>query len=349
MARQPPLRTRSVATPVVDAPSIDGRFAQLSAQFDVLKAQVRQAQQLSSLGTAAAMIAHEVNNLLTPILSYADYALQADDVALAKKALTVTARNTRMLIAMSERLLELGAAKPQQRESVGVRQAVEDALASMCRDLSKDGISFEMNIDDSLTVFADPLQLRQVLFNLFLNAREAMAPNHSGRLTVSAYQSRDRKGAGGASHGATEPQSHEGLGTTRHVGTKPRSHEGVGCASPADQSRERKRPDSLPPYQGGTEGGSQSPDHQITQSPNHPDMVVIEIRNTGPPIPPELLPHIFEPFQTNKPVRRDGKSRCGGLGLALVRDLIEENDGTIRAVSDDTGTTFAITLQPAPL
>jgi signal transduction histidine kinase len=312
MTRQPPLRSRSVETPVMDAPSIDDRFAQLSAQFDVLKAQVRQAQQLSSLGTAAAMIAHEVNNLLTPILSYADYALQTDDVALAKKALTVTARNTRMLIAMSERLLELGAAKPQQRESVGVRQAVEDALASMCRDPSKDGISFEMNIGDSLTVFADPLQLRQVLFNLFLNAREAMVPNHSGRLTVSAYQNRDRKGAG-------------------------------------NHSRERERPDCLPPSQGGTQGGPQSPNHQITQSPNHPDMVVLEIRNTGPPIPPELLPHIFEPFQTNKPVRRDGKSRCGGLGLALVRDLIEENDGTIRVISDETGTTFAITLQPAPL
>ena len=76
MVRQPPHRSHSIETPVAHAPSIDDRFAQLSAQFDVLKAQVRQAQQLSSLGTAAAMIAHEVNNLLTPILSYSDYALQ---------------------------------------------------------------------------------------------------------------------------------------------------------------------------------------------------------------------------------------------------------------------------------
>ncbi|MDO8631503.1 MAG: ATP-binding protein [Phycisphaerales bacterium] len=305
MARQPPLRSRSVETPVADALSIDDRFAQLSAQFDVLKAQVRQAQQLSSLGTAAAMIAHEVNNLLTPILSYADYALATDDAPLAKKALTVTARNTRMLIAMSERILELGAAKPQRRESVGVRQAVEEALASLCRDLFKDGITFEMKVDETLTVFADPLQLRQVLFNLFLNAREAMAPNHSGRLTVSAYQSRDRKGAGG---GEVRSEKLEERSTTASIDNRSR------------------------PTASGTI-----------------DKVVIEIRNTGPPIPPELLPHIFEPFQTTKPVRRDGKSRCGGLGLALVRDLIEENDGTISVASDETGTTFAITLPPTPV
>jgi len=322
MVRQPPLRTRPVESRVKANPTIEDRFIQLSAQFDVLKAQVRQAQQLSNLGTAAAMIAHEVNNLLTPILSYADYALQCDDAQLAKKALTVTARNTRMLIAMSERVLELGAAKPQKRESVAVRQAVEDALASLCRDLSKDGISFELAIDESLTVFADPLQLRQVLFNLFLNAREAMAPNHSGRLSVSAYLGRERE-------------------------------------RPEDQSRERKRADDterrsekLEVRSSGASFGDwpsaigigQSPNHQIAKSPNLPDIVVIDIRNTGPPIPSELLPHIFEPFQTSKPMCREGKSRCGGLGLTLVRDLIVENNGAISVASDETGTTFTITL-----
>jgi signal transduction histidine kinase len=312
MVRQPPFRSRSVETPVVHAPSIDDRFAQLSAQFDVLKAQVRQAQQLSSLGTAAAMIAHEVNNLLTPILSYADYALATDDAPLARKALTVTARNTRMLIAMSDRILELGAAKPQQRESVGVRQAVEDALASMCRDLSKDGIDFAMSIGDSLTVFADPLQLRQVLFNLFLNAREAMAPNHSGRLTVSAYQGRDRLGARSSE---VRSEKSEDRSSSDLIGD-PQSAIGIG----------------------------QLLNQQIAKSRNHSDMVVIEIRNTGPPIPPELLPHIFEAFQTSKPVRREGKSRCGGLGLALVRDLIDENGGGISVASDETGTTFTIAL-----
>jgi signal transduction histidine kinase len=334
MARHPPLRSRSVETPVVDAPSIDDRFAQLSAQFDVLKIQVRQAQQLSGLGTAAAMIAHEVNNLLTPILSYADYALATDDAQLARKALTVTVRNARMLIAMSDRILELGAAKPQRRESVVVRQAVEEALASMCRELSKDGIDFAMNIGDSLTVFADPLQLRQVLFNLFLNAREAMAPNHSGRLTVSAHrvgralpvnQSRDRERA---DHPSRERERPDGIEVR-------------------SEKSEDRSPSALVGDSQSAIGIGQSPNHQITQSPNHLDLVVLEIRNTGSPIAPELLSHIFEPFQTSKPIRREGKGRCSGLGLALVRDLVEENDGTISVASDETSTTFVICLPRA--
>jgi len=266
MAKQSPTRTRpgdGVASPVEE------RLAQLSAQFGLLKAQVRQAQQLANLGTAAAMLAHEVNNLLTPIRAYAEYALTSDDHELMRKALTVTTKNGHMLIAMSSRILEISAAKPQKTEPVAVRPVVEDALASLCRDLSKDGIDVSVTVEESLTVQADPLQLQQVFFNLFLNAREAMSASHSGRLTVSG---------------------------TRNDRT-----------------------------------------------------VVIEVRNTGDPIHPELLPHLFDPFQTSKPVEREGRRRCGGLGLALCRDLIEENQGTIRVSSTpDESTTFTITLPAVP-
>lgn len=262
MAKVSPTRTRSGAGVVSP---IEDRFAQLSAQFDLLKAQVRQAQQLANLGTAAATLAHEVNNLLTPIRAYAEYALSSDDHELMRKALTVTNKHAHMVIAMSSRILEISAAKPQKTEPVAVRTVIEDALSSMCRDLSKDGIDLAVSVDESLTVQVDPLQLQQVLFNLFLNAREAMSASHSGRLTLSAVR-RD-------------------------------------------------------------------------------DHVVIEIRNTGDPIPVDLLPHLFEPFQTSKSVQRERRRRCGGLGLALCRDLIEENRGTIHVTSDaERGTAFTITL-----
>jgi len=266
MVKVPPPRTRPGDS--ADSP-VEKRFAQLSARFDLLRAQVRQAQQLANLGTAAAMLAHEVNNLLTPIRAYAEYALASDDHELMRKALTVMNKNAQMMIAMSSRILEISAAKPQRTEPVAVRGVVEDALGSLCRDLSKDGINLAVNVDESLTVQADPLQLQQVFFNLFLNAREAMSPTHSGRLTVLASL----------------------LG----------------------------------------------------------ENVVIEVRNTGDSIPVELLPNLFEPFQTSKPVERDGRRRCGGLGLALCRDLIEENSGTIQVTSDsERGTVFTITLPATP-
>lgn len=246
--------------------SVDEQLSRLTAQFEALKAQVRQAQQLASLGTAAATIAHEANNLLTPILSYADYALSNDDPEIMRKALAITAKNIRILVNMSERLLELNAASPTKRESVPVRLVVNDAIASLCRDLSKDGISLRMDIDDGLTAFADGLQLQQILFNLLLNAREAMIAESSGRMTISAWR--------------------------------------------VDEDR-----------------------------------VAIRLNNTGPAIPADLLPHVFDPLATGKPAARNGRKRCGGLGLALCRDLIEENHGTISVASDASqGTTFTIVL-----
>lgn len=282
MIRQPPPKQNSTKAPATSTHSVESQVARLAAQLEVLRLQVRQAQQLASLGTAAAMMAHEVNNLLTPILAYADSALQSNELAFAKKALTVTARNARMLISMSGRMLELGAAKPQHREKSDVRQAVVDGLASMCRDLEKDGISVAITIEEGLCVLADPLQLRQILFNLFLNAQEAMSAGHSGRLVVSGCKSLNQ----------------------------------VPCA------------------------------HSNGKNPSAAnDLVLIEVRNTGPAIPSDLLPIIFEPFQSSKPAMKNGKVRCSGLGLALVRDLVQENDGTIEVTSNEqAGTTFRISL-----
>lgn len=267
--RTPPLARGSVNRADSHVtPDLEAQVAKLQSQLDLVKVQVRQAQQLSALGTAAATIAHEVNNLLTPILSYAQAALDANDPQLQTKALHVTLKGVRMLIAMSNRVLEISAAKPQTREVVGVRAVVEDAIASLCRDLSKDGIRVAVDVDEDVTVSADALQLQQVLFNLLLNAREAMAARHNGSLRISA----ERNG----------------------------------------------------------------------------EQVAIRVHNSGNPIAPDVLVHMFEPFQTTKPVTRDGRRRCGGLGLALCRDLVAENAGTITVASDaELGTTFTVTL-PVP-
>jgi C4-dicarboxylate-specific signal transduction histidine kinase len=265
MVRQPPVCSQ----PKEEQASVEDRFSQLSSQFELLRAQVHQAQQLATLGTAAAMLAHEVNNLLTPIRAYVDTALNTADTGLMKKALAVTSKNVQILIRMSGRVLEISAAKARKSETVQVRRIIEDAVGSLCRDPAKDGIDLVVDVDETLTVYVDPLQLQQVLFNLMLNAREAMASQHGGRLVVHA----ERQGS----------------------------------------------------------------------------RTIIELRNTGDPIPAELVPHLFEPFQTSKPSQREGRQRCGGLGLALCRDLIEENDGAISVISQPhQPTTFRISLPAKP-
>jgi len=70
------------------------------------------------------------------------------------------------------------------------------------------------------------------------------------------------------------------------------------------------------------------------------DRVGIEITDTGQGISEENLPHIFEPFFTTKD---EGKGT--GLGLSLAYGIVQNHNGTIKALSKiDEGTTFAIEL-----
>lgn len=64
---------------------------------------------------------------------------------------------------------------------------------------------------------------------------------------------------------------------------------------------------------------------------------VLEVLDTGAGIRPELLPHIFEPFQQEK---QDAARSAGGLGLglAVAKGLVELHHGTIEAQSEGPGT-----------
>lgn len=304
--KEPPVRTPPMGrTAAPRAPQgLPDQFAQLQDQFELLKAQVRQAQQLAGLGSVGPTLAHEVNNLLTPIIGYATSALSSNDPELMTKALRVTVQNARIVVSMADRLLKLSAAKPAERTAVDVRQAVDNAYAGLCRDLSRDGITFAVHVPESLAVRADELQFQQVLFNLFLNAREAMKGAHNGRLSVRAYLAENTSSKGNAVDVAR-------CDTSNATGSN------AACSPSSAQA--------------GPSGAS-------------PRTVAIEITNSGAAIPPEILPHIFDAFQSSKPITQ-GDAKCSGLGLALCRDLIEENDGTISVTSDaDRGTTFTLFL-----
>lgn len=71
--------------------------------------------------------------------------------------------------------------------------------------------------------------------------------------------------------------------------------------------------------------------------------VAISVTDTGPGIPPDLLPRVFEPFFTTKP-----PGQGTGLGLAICRDIVKEHGGEIRVESQaGAGTTVTVWL-PMP-
>lgn len=169
---------------------LQAQFEKLERQFMLLKEQTRQAQKLASLGTAATMLAHEFNNLMTPVVGYAQYAVDSGDPELMAKALRMTLKQTAIVSTMTDRILGLAVNEAQSIQRVNLAEAVTDAEACLCRDLSKDGITLAVDIDRSLHVSADPKQLQQVFFNLLINARQAIK-HRSGRIKVTAEKEND--------------------------------------------------------------------------------------------------------------------------------------------------------------
>ncbi|MDW2245512.1 ATP-binding protein, partial [Vibrio sp. 1287] len=87
--------------------------------------------------------------------------------------------------------------------------------------------------------------------------------------------------------------------------------------------------------------GSDGGNIKITLGTDGRDKVKIEVADTGPGIPSEILDKIFEPYFSTKETGT-------GLGLAIVRKIIEVHNGTIRVESaSDAGAKFIILLPAA--
>jgi len=154
----------------------------------LLRAEIERLEPLANLGTLTYMIAHEINNLLTPLRNYAELAMaNTEDVKLAEKALRKTARNCERAAAVMEGLLALANGSGQRPEIVSAAELVDGAFTCLCRDLNKDGIDVRVHVAPQARVRVSAAHIQQALMNLILNARQAMTPG-GGILTVQAVE-----------------------------------------------------------------------------------------------------------------------------------------------------------------
>jgi signal transduction histidine kinase len=73
------------------------------------------------------------------------------------------------------------------------------------------------------------------------------------------------------------------------------------------------------------------------------DVVVVRVVDNGPGIPPNIQDRIFDPFFTTKPV-----GQGTGLGLDIVRRLVQRHNGTLELESTPGRTEFRVTVPVAP-
>lgn len=161
------------------------RIDELIERSNHLEKELARSHRLALLGTLVGTIAHEFNNLLTPVMSYAQLALHdLDDKDLVVKALEKSLNTTDKAANIASALLGFS------REGTGeascpVQAALDEALVCMARTPEKDGIRFETDIQEGICAAIQPISLQQVLLNLLLNASKAVRPRH-GLIRVSA-------------------------------------------------------------------------------------------------------------------------------------------------------------------
>ena len=160
-------------------------------QIEALQAQIAQLQALANIGTTTSIIAHEINNLLTPIANYAVLAMKnLDDKPLTKKALNKIAKNSERAVKTMESILAVAKGKGRVKEDVLLLPLVEEIFTCLCRDFAKDRITVKIDIPDDLTAWCISIQIQQLLMNLILNARYAMLTS-GGILSITATDTVD--------------------------------------------------------------------------------------------------------------------------------------------------------------
>jgi two-component system cell cycle sensor histidine kinase/response regulator CckA len=152
---------------------------------ETLERELRQAQKLQAIGRLAGGIAHDFNNILLGVRGYADLArdrfTQGEDprpeIAEVLVASARAAALTRQLLAFSRKQV-------LQLEVLDLNEVVSEMERFLHR-LIGDDVELEALVSDApVCVSADRSQLEQVIVNLAVNARDAMAGGGGGRLTL---------------------------------------------------------------------------------------------------------------------------------------------------------------------
>ena len=150
-----------------------------------LQEQLQHAQRLRSLGQLAGGVAHDLNNLLTPILGYSSLLLNGtpreDPRREQLDSIHGSAERAKDLV---RQLLIFGRRQIVEFKPVDLSGLVSNSAGILRRTIRED-IRVEVSLPETpTTVRADPGQIQQVLMNLAVNAQDAMPKGGSLRITV---------------------------------------------------------------------------------------------------------------------------------------------------------------------
>ena len=159
------------------------RFEQ-RAKEELVAEKMRYNDRLSVLGELTASIAHELNTPLGNVLGYAEL-LKKSEIDPVKKGdiqkIITSAINAREIV---KKLMYFSCEMPQQFGLININEQIDQNIGLLQKQLTDNQVHLTLNLADNIPlVRLDKLQFSQLLFNLVLNAINAMKPN--GKITIS--------------------------------------------------------------------------------------------------------------------------------------------------------------------
>ena len=218
--------------------------------------QLLQAEKLAALGQTVSGVAHELNNPLATILTWAERLTGRHRDELTQRGLKTILSESERAARIVRNLLDFSRKRHTTRGMVDLNQVARETLSLRAYDQRVSNVT---TIDALATglppVFADAHHLKQVLLNLVINAEQAMlATNGRGTLIARSW-------------------------------------------------------------------------HDVDQR-----LVVLEIHDDGPGIPPDVQEKIFDPFFTTK-----SSGQGTGLGLTVAQSIVSDHGGRMRVESNPGG------------
>ncbi|MGC9366994.1 MAG: PAS domain S-box protein [bacterium] len=154
-----------------------------------LQEQLLQVQKMEAIGTLAGGIAHDFNNILTVIKGYTETMMQeCEQDSVAYHDLEEIFKASERAASLTKKLLLFSKKQVKSFRQLNLNDLIERSLTMIKRMIGED-IRIHTDLKQNLGfIHADPSNLEQVLFNLCINARDAMPEGGEIKITTSSIE-----------------------------------------------------------------------------------------------------------------------------------------------------------------
>ena len=196
------LQLRSANEEIVAwARTLEERVDQKTRELKRAHEQVLHIEKMATIGKMAAVVAHEINNPLSGILTYAKLVrkwiergrVQTEKRADAEQCLGLIAEESRRCGDLVKNLLTFSRTSPMNRQSTDLNTVVNRSVKLIAPQMEMKNVELHTDLASDLPrVQCDPGQIEQVVLALSMNALDAMP--HGGNLWVTSRLRGDSQG-----------------------------------------------------------------------------------------------------------------------------------------------------------